>query len=302
MIQDIGNLKFDNHYRPGMKANPEDYVFAFKKAERGPDLICLQTNEDEINIPRVRDTNLNSEDLIYIFSIGAEKAGEQTNPDNESIEHHFYLVKPGTSFELTDALMDAGFGFVSNRELRQAKPADLAFAATTACHLNIWYRDNQYCGRCGAKLVHDNNERMMRCPECGNLIFPKICPAVSVAVLHEDKLLVTRYANRGNAKGYALVAGFVEIGESAEECVRREVMEEVGLKVKNIRYYASQPWGYVGNLQIGYVCEVDGEANIKLDENELALAKFISRDELEYNPNRPALTQEIIEDFRTGKL
>lgn len=287
MIQDIGNEYLDNQFRPGMVATDDDYVFVFKKAEKGPDLICLAVNENDIDIPKVKDLDLDAEELIYMYSI-RDEIGE---------EMHFYLAKPGTDVEAP-----AGYEFVSNRTLRKAKPADLAFAATTACHLNIWYRDNKFCGRCGSKLVHDSKERMMRCPDCGNLVFPKISPAVSIAVLHEDKLLVTKYAGRGHSNGYAMVAGFVEIGESAEECVRREVMEEVGLKVKNIRYYASQPWGYVGNLQIGYVCDVDGDATIKLDENELATAFFISRDELEFNPDRPALTQEMIEDFRKGVL
>lgn len=143
---------------------------------------------------------------------------------------------------------------------------------------------------------------MMKCPECGNMIFPKLCPAVTVAVLHEDKLLVSKYNGRAQTNTYALIAGFVEIGESAEECVAREVMEEVGLKVKNIRYYGSQPWGFAGNLQIGYVAELDGSADITLDEDELSTAFFIRREELEPIENRPALTQEMIEDFRTGRL
>ena len=84
--------------------------------------------------------------------------------------------------------------------------------------------------------------------------------------------------------------------------VAREVLEEVGLRVKNIRYYASQPWGFAGNLQIGYIADVDGSAEITLDEEELATAFFISREELEPIENRPALTQEMIEDFRTERL
>lgn len=132
---------------------------------------------------------------------------------------------------------------------------------------------------------------MMRCPKCGNLIFPRINPAVTVAVTHEDKLLVSRYNGRKQTNLYALIAGFVEIGEFAEECVAREVMEEVGLKVKNIRYYGSQPWGFAGNLQIGYTAEVDGDDRIVLDREELETAFFISREEL-----------EMIEAFRSGKI
>lgn len=87
----------------------------------------------------------------------------------------------------------------------------------------------------------------MRCPSCGNTMFPKISPAIIVAVTDDkNRLLVTKYAGRTSDQ-YALVAGFVEIGETLEECVQRELMEEVGIRVKDIRYYASQPWGCVGN-------------------------------------------------------
>lgn len=282
MIQEIGKA-FDNQFRPDAKPGEDDRVFVFCKAEKGPDLVMLREAEDGmISVPTLKELNINKEDLIYIFSIE---------------EDQYWMVKPGVEAEAP-----SGYEYLSNRVLRRSTPRDVCFAAMTACHLNIWYKDNQFCGRCGAKAEHDGNLRMMRCPECGNMIFPKLCPAVTVAVINEDKLLVSKYRGRENIKSYALIAGFVEIGESAEECVAREVMEEVGLKVKNIRYYASQPWGFVGNLQIGYVAEVDGSAEIKLDEDELANAFFISRDELEPNDNRPALTQEMIEDFRLGKL
>lgn len=84
----------------------------------------------------------------------------------------------------------------------------------------------------------------MRCPDCGQMEYPKISPAVIVGILHKDKILMSKYAGRDNITYYALIAGFTEIGESIEETIRREVMEEVGLKVKNIRYYKSQPWSF----------------------------------------------------------
>lgn len=93
---------------------------------------------------------------------------------------------------------------------------------------------------------------MLRCPKCGNLIYPKIAPAVIVAVTRGDQILMTRYQGR-DYKGYALIAGFTEIGETAEDTVRREVMEEVGLQVKDLRYYGSQPWGADANLLLGFL-------------------------------------------------
>ena len=98
----------------------------------------------------------------------------------------------------------------------------------------------------------------MRCPSCEHVVYPKIKPAVIVGVIHEGKLLTSRYAGRAYG-GLALIAGFVEIGETGEDTVRREVMEEVGLKVKNITYFATQPWGFESDLLLGYFCEVDGD-------------------------------------------
>ncbi len=145
----------------------------------------------------------------------------------------------------------------------------------------------------------------MKCTCCDNLIFPNICPAVIVAVKNGDKLLMSQYANRGVTKSYALIAGFCEIGETAEETVSREVMEEVGLKVKNIQYYNTQPWGFDADLLLGYTCEVDGDAEITLDQNELKMARFFTRDEIPYagnQGNQVSLTATMIEAFRTGNL
>ena len=163
----------------------------------------------------------------------------------------------------------------------------------------VWYRDNVFCGRCGAKTVHDKKERMKRCPHCGNLIFPKIAPAVIIGLIYEDSILISTYADRPY-KGRALLAGFCEIGETPEQTVVREVQEEVGLRVKNIRYFDSQPWGFDSNLLLGYYCEVDGATSITMDETELATAHFVKRDKIEEDKNLLSLTATMIDRFRKG--
>ena len=153
-------------------------------------------------------------------------------------------------------------------------------------------------------LEHDVNERMMHCPRCGNMIFPRINPSVIVAVTHGDYLLLTQYANRPGATRTALIAGFTEFGETAEQTVHREVMEEVGLKIKNLRYYKSQPWGISGGgLLLGYWCELDGDETIHLDNFELADGAWVSREELrrDYRDNGVALTSEMIARFAAGR-
>ena len=177
-------------------------------------------------------------------------------------------------------------------------PGEQVLAAATAWHLYVWYRDNVYCGRCGHRLVHSEKLRMLSCPECNNMVFPKIAPAVIVGVTNGRKILMTKYANR-EYKRYALIAGFTEIGETAEETVAREVKEEVGLSVKNIRYYKSQPWGFDSNLLLGYFCELDdaGDA-IRLDEEELACAEWVDFQDVPDDPEGLSLTREMMIYFR----
>ena len=183
---------------------------------------------------------------------------------------------------------------------RVSKPKYLSFAGITGWQLSRWYETRRFCGRCGKPMVHDEKERMMRCPSCGLMEFPKICPAVIIGVTHGNKILMSKYAGR-EFKKYALLAGFNEVGETIEETVHREVMEEVGLKVKNIRYYKSQPWSMSDTLLMGFFCELDGEEEIKLDQEELALAEWFERDEMPVKDEDCSLTNEMMMAFKRGE-
>lgn len=201
--------------------------------------------------------------------------------------------------DLGEALIE-GYTYHKMFETRRLFPKEDVLAAATGWHLYVWYRDNQYCGRCARKLVHDDKLRMMKCPECGNMVFPKIAPAVIVGVIDGDRILMTKYADR-EYKKYALIAGFTEIGETAEQTVEREVMEEVGLSVKNIRYYKSQPWGYDSNLLLGYFCDLAQEEEIHLDKTELSLAEWVDYRDVPDDPEGLSLTREMMITFRERK-
>lgn len=272
MIQDIEPHVFKNQYE---RRSPEgeDFVFAFK----GRNLL-IKKDEDRIYVPRVKDISAAEDELIYIFAIDDKR---------------FYIYFPAEEKEIELQ----GFEYATLRTLRAAQPMALSFAGETAWHLYLWYRDNRFCGRCGSRTQFHLKERAMECPECKNVIYPKIAPAVIVGITDGDSIVVTRYKGR-EYKGIALVAGFCEIGESMEDTVRREVMEEVGLKVKNIRYYKSQPWGFDQNILAGYYCELDGERKITRQEDELSVAEWITRDELQEQTNIISLTAEMIENFR----
>lgn len=180
-------------------------------------------------------------------------------------------------------------------------PAPLPFAAATALHLFRWYNGHRFCGRCGSPVRHSNTERALVCPDCGEVCYPVIAPCVLVAVTCGEKILLTRYARPG-ASRLVLVAGFVEIGETAEQAATREVMEETGLRIRNLRYVGSQPWGFSGTLATGFAAELDGPDAIRLDTSELAEARWVSRADIPPCPDESSLTMTMISRFARGDL
>ena len=172
-------------------------------------------------------------------------------------------------------------------------------AAAAGESLYRWYSSQRFCGRCGRPMEKSEIERAMVCPACGNTVYPKICPAVIVAIHDGDRLVLTRYKDRP-FKHYALVAGFNEIGESIEETVHREVLEETGLLVKNLRFYKSQPWVFTDTLLFGFFAELDGSDKITVQEDELAEAGWFHRSEIPEDQSRISLTGEMMEQFRKG--
>ena len=171
------------------------------------------------------------------------------------------------------------------------------FAGIEAYHLANWYETNRFCGKCGSELTHSGYERALVCPNCNNTVYPKISPAIIVSVHDGDRLLMTRYAGRPQGS-YSLVAGFVEVGEMPEDTVRREVMEETGVRVKNIRYYRSQPWGFSQSLLLGFTAELDGSPEITVDEKELAEAVWVKREDIAVRYDDFSLTNELITKFK----
>lgn len=188
--------------------------------------------------------------------------------------------------------------------LRAAADAD-AFAFATAWQLSTWYAHHCLCGACGTPTEPSPEERAIVCPSCGLTVYPTIAPVVMVAVTDGDNLLLTRYAGRGGYRRHALVAGFVEVGETFEDAVRREVMEEVGLHVKNIRFWGSQPWAFSSSLLTGFFCDVDGDPTVHLNtdgKEELAEGVWISRDEIEAEDSEFSITWSMILAFARGEV
>ena len=199
-----------------------------------------------------------------------------------------------------------GFHYHSDRDLRGQRPTQKALSGFTAVHLNNWYRANRYCGRCGAELVPGRDERRLDCPRCGGVVYPRLNPAIIVALTDGDRLLMTRYNPRSGhrVRHYVLIAGFIEIGETAEQAVAREILEEVGLECTDIRYFGSQPWGIDGNLTLGYTAKLNRrEGDIpQLDEAELSDAKWFSRKEAPVPDDPLSITAAMIRAFAEGRI
>jgi len=187
-----------------------------------------------------------------------------------------------------------------NTFFRMLDPAWIAFAVATAFHIAKWYDRNLYCGHCKTPMEHLPTERAVLCPVCNVKEHPKISPVIIAGVFDGDWLLLTKYAT-GEYQRFTLIAGFGEIGETFEDIVRREVMEEVGLEVQNMHYYGSQPWGFSQSLLAGFFVEGDRNKKITMDAHELKEAVWCHRDELPYEDDVSlSLTWDMIESFRRG--
>lgn len=172
----------------------------------------------------------------------------------------------------------------------------LFLLAGTANHILHWEHMNRFCGRCGSMMEDKSDERAKVCPDCSNIVYPRISPAVITAVLYGDRILLAH--NRNFRSGlYSLIAGFVEPGESLEQCVEREILEEVGVRVKNIRYFGSQPWSFPDSLMMAFTAEYDS-GEITPDRSEITDADWYEAGDLPEIPSTDSIAGKLIRWFR----
>ena len=285
MLQELTFGRLENEFY-NKKATEKDFVICIDKGK----ILLNRKSETEVMYPTV--------DAVKVWA----KEDGWNSWREDPFQYVFRMQEKDYYLWLgeCDKSADAAYQYEEIRQLSVFETKDACFAACTAMHLFVWYRNNRFCGGCQTPTVHDTKERMLRCPKCGNLIFPRISPAVIIGVTNGEKLLLSKYAGRAYTR-YALIAGYTEIGETMEETVKREVMEEVGLRVKNIRYYKSQPWGRDGAVLMGFFCDLDGSDEIHLDEKELALAEWHDRHALPAHDDGISLTREMMRVFEEGR-
>lgn len=193
-----------------------------------------------------------------------------------------------------DTLAPEGMEFQDLKSLYEALDEDIYLLAGKAIQIINWDKNHQFCGKCGAPTSTFDHEFAKICPECGHMSFPRISPTIITAIIKDGKILMAKHSYRENM--YGLIAGFVEPGETLEECVGRETEEEVGLKLKNIKYFGSQPWPFPHSLMVGFTADYES-GEIKVDGKEITEAKWFAPDEIPRIPSKMSIARELIDWF-----
>ena len=277
MIHEIFPHQFDNHFIITDNIAEDDYILHYNEKS-----LLLKINGDEFQLPTKKDVSdiFDTTERTFLFSLNGVRC---------------FLVWNATR------LIDDRFVYKEINSFRTLNPREIAWICIVGFQLNNWYLENKFCGKCGTKTAEKPDERAIVCPNCNTVVFPKISPAIIVAILCKDKILLAHNSNF-EQKRYSLVAGYVDVGETLEETVMREVKEEVGLDVKNIRYYKSQPWAFSGSMMIGFTAEADDTQPIRPDNVEITEADWFSRENLPNHPPKISIAGEMIDKFEKGEL
>ncbi len=256
---------------PPEKEEKESLLFLFKQNE-----LLVRKIKEQYNVP----TNGSADYSKYLYS-NMHYIG---NIDKQSC----YTAKYIQGQELKDDME-----FLTLRQLFGQMDESILQAAFRAIQIVAWDDTHKFCGVCAAPTEKKSNEHAKVCPNCGHIAYPRLSPAVIVAVTKGDKLLLASNKNFTSTM-YSVLAGFVEAGESLEECVKREIKEEVSIEVKNIKYFGSQSWPFPNSFMIGFTAEYES-GEIKVDENELSDARWFSVKELPNIPGSISISRKLID-------
>ncbi|MFZ0612541.1 MAG: NAD(+) diphosphatase [Desulfobacterales bacterium] len=199
----------------------------------------------------------------------------------------------------SDTPLPAGVEMRPVRRLLGVIDDELAAVAGRANQMIHWAQTHRFCGRCGHPTRDARSERAKKCPACGLVNYPRVSPAIIVAVIDAGRILLAR-STRVGASFYSVLAGFVEPGETLEECVRREVGEEVGLGVTAIRYFGSQPWPFPNTLMVAFTARY-AEGELRLNPVEIAAADWFSAGALPPVPGRWSIARRLIDWFEESQ-
>ena len=277
MIHEIFPHQFNNQFIIAAGIQEDDYILHYHEKS-----LLLKATVDGFELPRKKDVSdvINSTEGTFLFSLNNVRC--------------FLIWNNPTSLNEKFIYKEISF-------FRTLNPPEIAWVGIVGFQLMNWYLQNKFCGKCGSKTIEKHDERAIICPNCQTVVFPDISPAIIVAIVSGNKILLAHNSNFEENR-YSLVAGYAEIGESLEETVKREVKEEVGLDIKNIRYYKSQPWPFSGSMMIGFIAEADDIQPVCPDNIEITDAKWFSRGNLPNHPPKISIAGEMIDKFEKNEL
>jgi NAD+ diphosphatase len=199
-----------------------------------------------------------------------------------------YFEIPLDNIELTDL-----------RRMIDHAPNEWIMLGAIALQIVVWDRKHTYCGQCGMKFSESTTEFAKVCSKCQNILYPQLAPAVIVAITKDEQILLARN-RRFSLPIYSILAGFVNVGETLEEAIQREILEEAGLEVEKIKYFGSQPWPFPNSLMLGFTAKWKA-GEISVDNEEITEAAWYSRDCLPKIPSTISIARKLIDNFLSTK-
>ncbi len=255
----------------------EDVCFVFYEGQ-----LIVKFNANEINIPRRREIEELGLTINKEYCFGEFNIGKCYIIECEDIKR-----------------LPMNFQIISLYQLGQIVDEEIFLIAGRANHLLNWDNSHKYCSRCGSPNINKEDERAKVCTKCGTVTYPVICPAIIVAITRGDEILLAHNKNFEDNM-YSIIAGFVDAGEDLESTVKREVLEEVGIKIKNIKYYGNQTWAFPNSLMIGFFAEYES-GEIKVDGKEILDAAWFKKDNLPNLPKKMSIARKMINNFIENK-
>lgn len=277
MINEIFPHRFNNQFIPTKDTEVDDFILHYHENS-----LLLKLDNDQFELPRRKDFPDFPNSIKNVFLYTLDDVSCFLIWDCPEIDNKQFIYKEISFF-------------------RTFEQKEIAWISIVGLQIMNWYSHNRFCGKCGGETKEKSNERAIICTNCNTVVYPKISPAIIVAITCNDKILLARNINF-TQNWYSLVAGYVDIGESLEEAVKREVKEEVGLDVKNIRYYKSQPWPFSGSMMIGFFAEGDDTQPVYPDNIEISEAAWFNRGNLPNHPPVISIAGEMIDLFERNEI